>query len=1244
VAYPELDTDLAYARTLEGPWSFLDPTPGKANATPAYSGWLKELEWSHARGFYETGFTLTLTNSNPAANVLYSLDGSEPTLPYISGIPVTDTTVVRIQARRPGYKPARIQTKTFLFVDDVITSPVMNPAITQDPAYAPRMRSALLALPTVSISLPGEPEYEEKPASVEILWPGGGDPVQVNCGISRFGNAWTKFAKRSFRLKCRAEYGETKFSVPLFNGFDRGLLAKSSFDKLDFRSGSQDMNERGFYMAGRFVEDSMLDMGSLNPHGRFVHVYLNGVYWGQYDCRELLEEHFLADYLGGAAEDYVAVRGNDNVSDDFVLGTPDPPNREAWEYARSVRNSYLAVSPYVDLRHLIDFMLLWFYGECESEFRSGGPIAAGSGFKFWIADADGFLRTSALGLNRVSRTGPGGFFGGLVAQNHPDFKALLADRIYRHFFNQGALTPAANSARLADRMREIQDSLIAECARWGYRTPANWESAAASIRSTLFPTRTTQLFGYLRSAGLYPALDPPTFNQFGGLVTNGFRPVLSSTSGTIYYTLDGSDPRLPGGAISPSARIWLPGGVTVTSDLTLNVRVRTTAGAWSALAQPTYLLASRQPPGARDLWVTEIHYNPAGRDDYEFVELWNASTHLLDLSGVTFSNAVHFVFPDGFALAPGAFALVVENVDAFAARYQSPASPYYLADLNVAGQWVGALDNAGEPLVLVASNGAELVSVPYTASGDWPARADGDGSSLELVLPLTPPATDAEMRAHVAGGRNWSASSRYHGSPGQFDPFLPSIRINEILSHSDVGDDWVELINTCSDPVDLTGCTFTDDFDLPERWSFPVGTILLPGELLVLTAADLGFAFSELGAEAALLQMNGSDVLRFLDSVNLPAANQQESLGTFVRSDGAVQFTELRANTPAAENALPRTGPVVISEIMFAPSTGKAQFLELANITTDPVPLFDPARPQNVWIIDGVGSFAFPPNTVLDPCATLIICSTNPASFRAQYSLDAQVPLFGPWPGRLDDDGETVKLLRPGTPEPDGTIPYYRVDHVTYRTNAPWPLLATGASLDRVPLEAFGNDPGYWRPQTGGNPGVTSTNRPPVINVLGNPIIPQETELVLTLAAADLDVPWQSVELSAVLLPPGSTFDPVFGRFSWVPTLSQGPGEFLARFTATDDAACAPLESTLDLVIQVVASLSLSADFVDGQLQLRFVAAAGAIYHVEFAPNLTTPNWQLLQQISAPLNQVVTIVDPSVGDDETRFYRVRQMP
>ena len=39
---------------------------------------------------------------------------------------------------------------------------------------------------------------------------------------------------------------------------------------------------------------------------------------------------------------------------------------------------------------------------------------------------------------------------------------------------------------------------------------------------------------------------------------------MGKTSGTIYYTLDGSDPRLPGGSVSPTAQIYLGSTVTTT--------------------------------------------------------------------------------------------------------------------------------------------------------------------------------------------------------------------------------------------------------------------------------------------------------------------------------------------------------------------------------------------------------------------------------------------------------------------------------------------------------------------------------------------------------------------------------------------------------------------------------------------------------------------------------------------------------
>lgn len=551
--YPPQDEDLAYGRDLNGVLTQLATTPGGVNLAESFSGWLEPPVFSHSRGFQDKAFSLTITNPNPGSQLLVSVNGSEPTLNYTGPIAVSGSITVRAKVVRNGYRAPRTDTHTYLFRSSVMSSPLMNTTYTTGP-LAERLRASLLELPTVCVSVPNLPDdYNEREASVEIILPDGSAPVQLNAGMNRVGGSWTNFSKKSYRLSFRSRYGGRRLESSIFQGFDRGIPAIGRIDTLDLKAGNHDMEQRGFYMSNRFVEDAMLEMGSLNPHGRFVHVYINGVYAGQYNAHERLDDTFLADYLGGRTEDYVVVRGNDNVGDNFVLGTPEPPNREPWDFVRANRQSYSTIKDRLDVSHLIDFMLLWFYGNCESEFRCAGPIEPGSGFKFWMADADGFLRTSALTLDRTSNPGPGGLFGALVSEGHPDFKILLADRIQKHFFNNGALTPARNLARLDARMAEVRDSLIAECARWGFRTPSNWESAAETIRTNLFPQRTANLFNTLRNRGMYPALNAPVLSQNGGSVAQGFELGIGG-SGTVYYTLDGSDPRLPGGGVSPTAQ------------------------------------------------------------------------------------------------------------------------------------------------------------------------------------------------------------------------------------------------------------------------------------------------------------------------------------------------------------------------------------------------------------------------------------------------------------------------------------------------------------------------------------------------------------------------------------------------------------------------------------------------------------------------------------------------------------------
>src|SRR4029078_8351702 len=67
---------------------------------------------------------------------------------------------------------------------------------------------------------------------------------------------------------------------------------------------------------------------------------------------------------------------------------------------------------------------------------------------------------------------------------NPEFKTLIADRIQKHFFNGGALTRDACTARLAARTNEIYHAITGEAARWGDAqhatspiTPNDWRDA-----------------------------------------------------------------------------------------------------------------------------------------------------------------------------------------------------------------------------------------------------------------------------------------------------------------------------------------------------------------------------------------------------------------------------------------------------------------------------------------------------------------------------------------------------------------------------------------------------------------------------------------------------------------------------------------------------------------------------------------------------------------------------------------------
>jgi Chitobiase/beta-hexosaminidase C-terminal domain/Lamin Tail Domain len=266
----------------------------------------------------------------------------------------------------------------------------------------------------------------------------------------------------------------------------------------------------------------------------------------------------------------------------------------------------------------------------------------------------------------------------------------------------------------------------------------------------MMPTRTSNVLAQLKADGLYPTVDAPVFAndatgmpQHGGDIAVGFQlRITTQTGGTIYYTLDGTDPR----AVSGTAV-----GQTYSTPLTINsttlVSARVLNGAtWSALSSALFRV-NTSPASATNLVVSQIDYNPLGGSSQEFLEFMNISSQNLDLTGVHVRDAVDFDFPANTLLPPGGRIQVAGDLAGLNARFGS-APP-----LRVIGPYLGNLSNGGERIRVVSDTQGTIRDFTYDNNVPWPPEADGLGYRLVLIAPQTNPdhANPFNWRGNVLG-------------------------------------------------------------------------------------------------------------------------------------------------------------------------------------------------------------------------------------------------------------------------------------------------------------------------------------------------------------------------------------------------------------------------------------------------------------------------------------------------------------
>jgi hypothetical protein len=612
-----------------------------------------------------------------------------------------------------------------------------------------------------------------------------------------------------------------------------------------------------------------------------------------------------------------------------------------------------------------------------------------------------------------------------------------------------------------------------------------------------------------------------------------------------------------------------------------------------------------------NLVVSEIMYEPIDGDPYEFIELLNIGANRLDLTGARFANGITFTFGPTL-LEPGERIVLAKDWVAFASRYGTEGirvapSPYS-----------GRLNNDGEQLVLVDKDNRQVFGFGYGTGGDWPQRARGGGSSIELV----------SVRGAMDDPANWRASTEYAGSPGRagIGP-LRTVVINEVLTHSDLPlEDAVELFNTSDRPVDCSGWFLSDKGDYLKKFRLPPDSVIPPGGYLVLYEAQFGLSnprvpFALSSARGDDLYLTAGDaagnVTRFVDSVSFGASANGVSFGRYPNGVGpltamsrltlgaAVQagdppewLTVFRTGTGAA-NAYPKVGPVVFSEIMYHPPPGGDEYLALVNVTDQPVPLFDPLAPTNAWRLANAVEFVFPTNIVLAARERLLVVATNPAAFRLKYGLSTEVQVFGPWTGNLDNAGESLELYSPDPPQllpPEvAFVPYVLVEKVRYDNRVPWPTLADGYGLPlrRVSLTKYGDDPGNWSADSAQSGRDEDADGMPDEWEIANGLDPESN----TDAGQDKDGDGQT-----------------------------NLAEFLCGTDPQDPASALRVES-------------LEADGT--AVVLRFTARSGKSYTVQYCAALSPPHWLSLTNLAvAPTTSTVAVHDTPAATGSVRFYRI----
>ncbi len=800
---PQLDEGESYGVQLKsGNWvvHFFDtPTPGAENTGGTVA---EEVMFSVTGQPFVDTMELELS-SRSGSDITYTSDGKRPTLfngkKYSGPISIDETTIIT----------ASISGGPFRQEVYAQVTPGLADFTSNLPLVFVRSESVISTNANEVPALFGVLEAAEGAERTAL-----DHPFQTTSRgwIHRRGSSTRGFPKPSYRIEFQNAAEEDRVLKPL------GLPAESDW----ILSGRYE--EDRSLIRNEFTYALSNQIGRYAARTKFIEVYINtgdgpfteddyvGVYSfmetlkrdaDRIDIDELLPEHnaepeitggyiFKVDRSGDT--ETVVTGGGQRIAINEPARIPLTTEQRDYlvGYLNDMQDSLTSSDPetgypaFIDVpswidHHMINTLMLnvdslrlstYFYKERSGKVF-GGPvwdfnISSGSRDRFGNPprprDPDVWRGISGDRGTTFFENGTQRWWGTLFDQR--DFQQDYCDRW--HELRAGAFSTENIHALIDSLADEIREAQVRNEARWSQVPPeyGGWQGEIDHFKDWL------ERRGEFMDEEL---VRPPAVTPAGGALADGEMITMKGNRGTlfnrttVYYTTDGTDPRLPGGGINPDATAY---SSPFRPDASVNIVAREHLPnynpepdgpdqEWSA-PQRLQIVVGTPAAAAGNVVISELMYHPANPtteeeaagfmndDSFEYVEFANISGATIDLLGVQFTDGIEFTFEESVLVPAGGYAVIVANAEAFAERY-GDAIP-------IAGVYSGNLRNSGESVAIQSASGEPILGFTYNDNDPWPDEADGDGVSLVLNNPAGNP--DANDVA------SWVVSPEANGSPG----------------------------------------------------------------------------------------------------------------------------------------------------------------------------------------------------------------------------------------------------------------------------------------------------------------------------------------------------------------------------------------------------------------------------------------------------------------------------------------------